>query len=734
MDIPPAYSPQSVLPARTIDSDALVEMYNNITEATCGPPVESIKDLISTLSAIDHQQPDQVAVQVNNGQQHTLARLASIQSRILSLSAKTFKLHEDPIPRLFIVLPKGPQSLDRTDPSKNAFKLYFLCECDRHVSSSAGTLSNKSSNHIHFAKHEGHDLSDPMGFFTKYGPYVAAMLELVKYGVVSEDMIAAPLTTFKILKGLEETEDHDVNKNNIREKVDDMIAYIKDQLGFDSDYQDNLGDAFKNKVLLSAVDLNGASSFLVDVGSKQTLGDLFRTVTTDGSCVKWVCLDHYRQKYSPPTDLLLDVIDLNQGIFDEHRRKVVASCKYLATAAQLCNALQENPGVLELDLQLQCDISISDTQWICHALRLTNISILRLDGTAFHRPTGTDIPKRFDALVELIAAGRLQEFSLTGCDWFVDGTTDLGGPPICNLRKLHIGIKPCGNESRRRFTQLLQRLPCLIHLSLYHSGDFDVYGLIHDELKNLSHLVTLTLLNSNGQTVVFHARTMTAHCERFGRQVAEMARRKALTKVIMPFRRHTLVERIKELDNVCNRQRQLKAVFIKDEAKPVIEIEFCDRIGRYMIAPPGQHFRGRRTDMYIRWIDFDALGFTADPSPTTSMDMGHASSDSIVSFDSSAMSLDDTRKLIERLAAAPPRSMRIICNYQSESLKWFAVCGLAALRWTDLSRLEFQGTDIDGWIARLRRVIKGKGTPSLKEVEIIGASPWKKNSAGCAKW
>jgi len=718
------------------DYNDMMASFSNAQAITHSLLASSVMDLAMGLSTIalkeftkDHQQRAQVAVQVNKvleEQQLALARLASIQRRILALADKTFKLHEDPIPRLFVVLPKGPQSLDRTEPSKNAFKLYFLCECDRHVSSPEGTLSNKSSNHIHFAKHRGYDLSDPMGFFTKYGPYVAAMLELVKYGVVSEDMIAAPLTTFKILKGLEETEDHDVNTNNISQKVDDMIAYIKDQLGFDSD-QGSLGDAFKSKVLLSAIDLNGASSFLVDVDSKHTLGDLFRTVTTDGSCAKWVCLDHYRQKYSPPTDLLHQVIGLNQGIFDEYRGKVMINCDYLATAAQLCSALRENPGISELDLTLQCDVSMSDTHWICHALRMTNISVLRLDGTAFHRPTGTDIPKRFDALVELIAAGRLQEFSLTGCDWFVDGTTDLSGPPICNLRKLHIGIKPCGDESRRRFTQLLQRLPCLIHLSLYHSGDFDVYGLIHDKLKSIPRLETLTLSKSNDQTVVLHLKTQIAYCEHLGDPMSHIVEhRQGLSKIVMPFQRDTLVDQLRTLDMMYGRQPTLTLI-AGNENEPVVEVDARDPTCNYTIVPRGQYFRGWNSDMYIRWIDFDALGFTVNSSLTTDTNTEHLWSYPI-SFNGSAVGLDDARKLIERLAAGPPpRSMRIICNSQSESLKWFVACGLATVSWNELSFLGLYGDELCGWIEWLCRVFTSHGTRSLMNLEIFDA-----NSSPCS--
>ncbi|KAI8358176.1 hypothetical protein B0O80DRAFT_485256, partial [Mortierella sp. GBAus27b] len=64
--------------------------------------------------------------QVNN-------RLAILQKRIESLITQTYELHEYPIPRLFIVLPKySNRRRDHLSPRKTLikqFRLYFLCEC-----------------------------------------------------------------------------------------------------------------------------------------------------------------------------------------------------------------------------------------------------------------------------------------------------------------------------------------------------------------------------------------------------------------------------------------------------------------------------------------------------------------------------------------------------------------------------------------------------------------------------
>jgi hypothetical protein len=63
-----------------------------------------------------------------------------------------------------------------------------------------------------------------MEFFAKYGSYVVAMLELIKYGAVSNDMIVAPLATFKVFEDPNDVEDYGIDKSDIRQRVDDMIC------------------------------------------------------------------------------------------------------------------------------------------------------------------------------------------------------------------------------------------------------------------------------------------------------------------------------------------------------------------------------------------------------------------------------------------------------------------------------------------------------------------------------
>ena len=84
-------------------------------------------------------------------QMKALDRLALIQNSVKALMTQTYELHEYPIPRLFIVLPKDSSSWDPLDLFANKFRLYFLCECGEHTKST----NSKIPHYIHVAKHEG---------------------------------------------------------------------------------------------------------------------------------------------------------------------------------------------------------------------------------------------------------------------------------------------------------------------------------------------------------------------------------------------------------------------------------------------------------------------------------------------------------------------------------------------------------------------------------------------------
>ncbi|KAF9119265.1 hypothetical protein BGW39_000432, partial [Mortierella sp. 14UC] len=101
-------------------------------------------------------------------QQEALDRLALIQNKVAAILTQTYELHEYPIPRLFIVLPKEDTTRTETlgRSIKNLFtkqfKLYFLCECGDHTKPADGQLQNSNLKHeVHLARHEGYDIDRP---------------------------------------------------------------------------------------------------------------------------------------------------------------------------------------------------------------------------------------------------------------------------------------------------------------------------------------------------------------------------------------------------------------------------------------------------------------------------------------------------------------------------------------------------------------------------------------------
>ncbi|KAF9965915.1 hypothetical protein BGZ65_000550, partial [Modicella reniformis] len=212
------------------------------------------------------------------------------------------------------------------------------------------------------------------------------------------------------------------------------------------------------------------------------------------------------------------------------------------------------------------------------------------------------------------------------------------------------------------------------------------------------------------QKVVLYLRSNTVHCERIVPQVTNIIRRREnLEKIVMSFRddmkcnaANSLLE-LKEIDTAYSRQRNLKLVLVENGSKSITEVEFRDPAQSYADAPSGQHYRGLNSDMYILWINHQALGFTGEPSshhPVKGLTFG----DPVVSFIINEMDVDDIRKSFERLTAEPPRSIKIICDNHLGVKEWFAACGLAAVSWMDLPRLELRGHHIVQFIEDLHRV------------------------------
>ncbi|KAG0275458.1 hypothetical protein BGZ95_008756, partial [Linnemannia exigua] len=168
-------------------SAALFEDYFKALENGQKKQADLIRGDFSVLQASFHRNHDfqqhlnnmqQCMLQV---QQQALDRLAVIQDRIQTILTHTYELHEYPIPRLFIILPKDASEWNPASVLNNKFQLYFLCEYGEHIKVLNGDNPN-IPHHIHIAKHDGYDLQRPTELLQKYGRYMLTLLEMIKHG------------------------------------------------------------------------------------------------------------------------------------------------------------------------------------------------------------------------------------------------------------------------------------------------------------------------------------------------------------------------------------------------------------------------------------------------------------------------------------------------------------------------------------------------------------------------
>ncbi|KAI7821973.1 hypothetical protein BC939DRAFT_477968 [Gamsiella multidivaricata] len=98
------------------------------------------------------------------------------------------------------------------------FRLYFLSK------------GSKAPHEIHLAKLEGYDLDRPIGFFDKYGSFVLALMQMVKFRITMTGAIVPPLAHFKVAEGLEAVENQfKFVREGFEPLVDDMITFIEDE-------------------------------------------------------------------------------------------------------------------------------------------------------------------------------------------------------------------------------------------------------------------------------------------------------------------------------------------------------------------------------------------------------------------------------------------------------------------------------------------------------------------------
>ena len=259
----------------------------------------------------------------------------------------TYELAEYSIPRLFIVLVDKPSLRDWNafDIFQNRFRLFFVCECRKEE--------------LHLAFHGGYVIKQNREFFRKYGPYIKATLSIMKYAVISASFVLPQLagiaSNINIPNFLQDIDYWDMLKSNIV-KMESVISVQED-------------DVIYELSGLEGADLRQVEKYIKITDEDRTLGNLFRTLTDDGS-VRWVCVGHYKKSYvDKHIAHLKRTIEGMGGHFDEQSSTVSfysvnLSNKYIV---ELCNAFKKGTPLFEIKLD-RCYINRSDLDYMMESI------------------------------------------------------------------------------------------------------------------------------------------------------------------------------------------------------------------------------------------------------------------------------------------------------------------------------------------------------------------------------
>ncbi|KAF9196096.1 hypothetical protein BGZ50_002076 [Haplosporangium sp. Z 11] len=427
-------------------------------------------------------------------QQQTLDRLAVIGNHAQTILTQNYELHEYTIPRLFIVLPKASRRRDRfIKPFANQFRLFFLCECGKHTM----VKGSKAPHEIHLAKHEGYDIDQPTEFFDKYGSYVLAMMQMIKFGITTASLVVTPLAISAMSETIQKYMDY--TSKNFGDLVDQTISCIQArQSSPDSAIQEtDDGSGLDGQRVLEGADLRQLESYLKVKDEDRVLGNLYRIVTHEGH-VKWVCIDHYRDNYQESAiKQLREIVDANGGSFEQELGKIEITLTSKMIATPFYDVLVKARGVQELSIKLDWDVTMDDLRTFETAMTKANIVHLALDGSSFKGPRLDLVNRgrRFEPIAQLMSNGRVQVMHLQGINDFYKRIGKPTTTTVPRLRTLSIDTSYWTRipDELTAFKKILQHNSSLVELDIATHCPSDLLTIVTDKTLGQSNLRTVSM-------------------------------------------------------------------------------------------------------------------------------------------------------------------------------------------------------------------------------------------------
>ncbi|KAI8347685.1 hypothetical protein B0O80DRAFT_464899 [Mortierella sp. GBAus27b] len=423
---------------------------------------------------------------LNDMRQHTYDRLTAASKRLREFLLQGYELHDSPIPRLFIILPKptGPQH-KLTGLESEQFCLHFLCQCE----TLAKSVDSQSKHKIHLAKHEGYDLVNPMEFFEKYGSHVLATMYMIKYEAITSALSASSLmnieATYDIAK---DNKCLEYFGNDLTDQFDYTINYLQSVLQIlRPGAEPMFHEGPENLRPLERLDLKQLQTYMDVKDPGHTLGGLYRMVTLEGS-IKWVCARH-----RVAVEGLRDIIEESKGEFIDQLSKISVKIGSRSIATQFYRAMVNVRGLQELEVTLEWDATMADLQMLADAVTKAGLISFTLDGYHFKDPLWDvfNSGRRYNPIIELGSDGCLQHLGLLG---FKNSFSRFSKPSgsFSKLRMLSVGLKRVSFEDNiEPFMQSLDYFPLLVSLELNLHPSYSLVNYGEKILKRAPQLKSL---------------------------------------------------------------------------------------------------------------------------------------------------------------------------------------------------------------------------------------------------
>ncbi|KAF9111677.1 hypothetical protein BGX27_004583, partial [Mortierella sp. AM989] len=307
-------------------------------------------------------------------------RAMLIQNKVQAVLTQNHELHENPTPRLFIVLPV--LILDQAIPTKptatgdqRKFRLHFLCECGQYTR----PLPTSGLNHIHFVDHDGYEIIRPAEFFEKYGAFIRSLSHLIRKGVHCGSVTIPPLL------GLPEQQyqyshayplGQETLKNQILDtRLTESIEYLDSLETPDLDSSQDLAEYF------DGTDIRQLQAYIkIPPQDVPCLANFYRIVTNRGY-VKWICEDHYRSTIHYQNELMFqkDITALG-GDYDLRRGMAKVQLGTAQDANQFYKTVAKPYNLHELNVELKWQFNEGELSKFVQAINDSKVRVLTLDG------------------------------------------------------------------------------------------------------------------------------------------------------------------------------------------------------------------------------------------------------------------------------------------------------------------------------------------------------------------